>query len=225
MEIHKSKPIHSWREFLKEYAIIVLGVLTALAAEQTAEALHHRAQVEDITEKLQEESRANLEVVDYDIAKANAVVARLEGDIRQVSNPGAQTGSTTPDPLITGILRPGDAAWLAIQYSGLLPIMPKLVIANYWKVDRTNEFLAERSIRFNEAYLEALAALQAYHASGENPSSREQVLLRLANAKNLGHSYISVARSFRAENEWALAGKEIDLKLARRVYPAPASTK
>jgi hypothetical protein len=42
MEIHKPKPFHGWREFLKEYGIIVIGVLTALAAEQTVEALHHR---------------------------------------------------------------------------------------------------------------------------------------------------------------------------------------
>ena len=34
MDIHKPKPWHSLREFLKEYAIIVVGVLTALAAEQ-----------------------------------------------------------------------------------------------------------------------------------------------------------------------------------------------
>jgi predicted alpha/beta superfamily hydrolase len=32
MEIHKPKPIHNWREFLKEYAIIVIGMLTALIA-------------------------------------------------------------------------------------------------------------------------------------------------------------------------------------------------
>jgi hypothetical protein len=42
MEIHKPKPWHGWREFLKEYGIIVLGVLTALAAEQVVEAIHHR---------------------------------------------------------------------------------------------------------------------------------------------------------------------------------------
>jgi hypothetical protein len=33
---------HSWREFFKEYAIIVLGVLTALALEQAVEAAHNR---------------------------------------------------------------------------------------------------------------------------------------------------------------------------------------
>ena len=38
MEVHhKPKPVHGWGEFLKEYAIIVLGVLTALTAEQVAE--------------------------------------------------------------------------------------------------------------------------------------------------------------------------------------------
>ena len=38
MEVHhKPKAVHGWREFFKEYAIIVLGVLTALTAEQVAE--------------------------------------------------------------------------------------------------------------------------------------------------------------------------------------------
>ena len=36
MEIHKPKPWHGFREFLKEYLIIVVGVLTALAGEQLA---------------------------------------------------------------------------------------------------------------------------------------------------------------------------------------------
>src|ERR1700759_4509890 len=40
MDIHKSRPWHGWREFLKEYAIIVVGVLTALAGEQLVEKLH-----------------------------------------------------------------------------------------------------------------------------------------------------------------------------------------
>lgn len=42
MEIHKPKPWHGFREFFKEYAIIVLGVLTALALEQAVEWFHWR---------------------------------------------------------------------------------------------------------------------------------------------------------------------------------------
>ena len=42
MDIHKPKPWHGLREFLKEYLIIVVGVLTALAAEAGVEWLHWR---------------------------------------------------------------------------------------------------------------------------------------------------------------------------------------
>jgi hypothetical protein len=45
MDIHKPKPWHGVREFLKEYVIIVVGVLTALGAEQAVEWLHWRHQV------------------------------------------------------------------------------------------------------------------------------------------------------------------------------------
>lgn len=45
MDIHKPKPWHGIREFLKEYIIIVVGVLTALGAEQGVEWLHWRHEV------------------------------------------------------------------------------------------------------------------------------------------------------------------------------------
>ena len=45
MDIHKPKPWRGVREFLKEYVIIVVGVLTALAAEQVVEQLHWRHEV------------------------------------------------------------------------------------------------------------------------------------------------------------------------------------
>ncbi|MBV9548779.1 MAG: hypothetical protein JO256_03790 [Alphaproteobacteria bacterium] len=48
MEFHKPKPVHNWREFAKEYVIIVLGVATALAAEQGVEWLHWRSEVAQV---------------------------------------------------------------------------------------------------------------------------------------------------------------------------------
>jgi hypothetical protein len=56
MDIHKPKPWHSVREFLKEYLIIVIGVLTALGAEQIAENIHWAER----TEKTQRILRAEL---------------------------------------------------------------------------------------------------------------------------------------------------------------------
>lgn len=60
MEVHhKSNPWHGWREFLKEYAIIVIGVLTALAAEQAVQMLHWRADVAEARKALIAEVGAN----------------------------------------------------------------------------------------------------------------------------------------------------------------------
>ena len=63
MDIHKPKPWHGLREFLKEYGIIVLGVLTALALEQGVEALHWRHEVETERSALLSEVRSNLHAV------------------------------------------------------------------------------------------------------------------------------------------------------------------
>ena len=46
MDIHKPKPVHGWRELLKEIGIIVIGVMIALGAEQAVEALHWVYQVD-----------------------------------------------------------------------------------------------------------------------------------------------------------------------------------
>jgi len=57
MDIHKPKPWHGLREFLKEYLIIVVGVLTALGAEQAVEAIHHHEQVEQTRAALRSEMK------------------------------------------------------------------------------------------------------------------------------------------------------------------------
>ena len=56
MEIHKPKPVSSWRDFLKEVGIIVVGVVIALSGEQIVEAIHwkHKAEVaeQDLRQEL-----------------------------------------------------------------------------------------------------------------------------------------------------------------------------
>src|SRR6185437_16951039 len=58
MDIHKPKPWHGWREFLKEYAIIVVGVLTALGAESLVETMRWSHAVEGSREQLTEDARS-----------------------------------------------------------------------------------------------------------------------------------------------------------------------
>ena len=42
MRFRLPQALHGWRKFLKEYAVVVLGVLTALALGQLVESAHDR---------------------------------------------------------------------------------------------------------------------------------------------------------------------------------------
>src|SRR4051812_44504491 len=57
MDLHKPKPIHNAREFLKEVGIIVLGVCIALGAEQAVEWWHWTGRVRDAIETMRIELR------------------------------------------------------------------------------------------------------------------------------------------------------------------------
>ena len=89
MEIHKPKPWHGWRGFLKEYAIIVVGVLTALVGEELVVSAHHRSEVADLRSALHSELAWNLAAlkdaaddlpcVEQRMQEAEAWVASLQG--------------------------------------------------------------------------------------------------------------------------------------------------
>src|ERR1700760_3248000 len=93
MDIHKPKPWHGLREFLKEYAIIVVGVLTALAAEQTAEWLHRRAEVREAREALRAEITTAAQISLFSIAEDNCLDKALD---RYAA--GARGGPKPPAP-------------------------------------------------------------------------------------------------------------------------------
>jgi len=59
MDLHKPKPWHGWRDFLKEFATIVLGVSVALAAEQGVEWLHWQGEVKAARQAIHDEMIAN----------------------------------------------------------------------------------------------------------------------------------------------------------------------
>lgn len=78
MEFHKPKPWHSWREFLKEYAIIVLGVATALAAEQAVENWHEHSRAAEARASVHAEIARNLAYMEMRDNSEPCVQKRLD---------------------------------------------------------------------------------------------------------------------------------------------------
>src|SRR5579859_102298 len=77
MDIHKAKPWHGLRELLKEYVVIVVGVLTALAGEQVTEVFHWRHEAQVQREALLSETRDNMAAATYRNSAAACVNDRL----------------------------------------------------------------------------------------------------------------------------------------------------
>jgi hypothetical protein len=131
VEIHKPKPIRNWREFLKEYAIIVIGVLTALAAEQAVEWLHWQGEVKIARQAIAAEMTAN---------NTNALAFRVATEPcinRQISEADAMLAALAagrePNKLIIMRFTPGglvrDSEWQSERASQVLTHFPHAELA------------------------------------------------------------------------------------------------
>lgn len=78
MDIHKPKPWHGFREFLKEYLIIVVGVLTALGAEAIVQRVHEARLSSEAKAAVLDEMNVNFSSYAGRFADEPCVKRRLE---------------------------------------------------------------------------------------------------------------------------------------------------
>jgi len=116
MDIHKPKPWHGAREFLKEYLIIVVGVLTALGGEQAVEWLHWRHEVQ-----------VAHEAIAFDMREIVARVASKDGESPCVGRRLGEMADALDEAQVTHRLpargpvgTPDTPAWSLRGWSGLM---------------------------------------------------------------------------------------------------------
>jgi hypothetical protein len=107
MDIHKPKPWHGLREFLKEYVIIVVGVLTALGAEQGVEWLHWQHEVQSARTTLKPEYLRIVRIGGERAGQSPCIGARIDA-ISGILDKAAETGRL---PAIGPIDQPSRKAW------------------------------------------------------------------------------------------------------------------
>jgi hypothetical protein len=122
VEIHKLKPIHSWRDFLKELGTIVLGICIAIGLEQLVENWHWAGEVKEARRALVAEIAANnsnlfvmrlaiAPCIDRRLDEADRIISALEA--KQKPNP------FTDYRLPTGFLL-NDSEWQSERASQVL---------------------------------------------------------------------------------------------------------
>lgn len=102
MEFHKPKPVHSWREFLTEIGVVVIGVCIALTAEQAVEWWHWRSQVNEAREIIASELSYSVQSAITRLRAQPCIEGRLD-EIARVLDSAAKSGSLPPrSALLTG---------------------------------------------------------------------------------------------------------------------------
>jgi len=54
VEVHKPRPVHNWRELLSEIAVVVIGVVIALTAEQLIQRAELRAKMRHAEQEMRD---------------------------------------------------------------------------------------------------------------------------------------------------------------------------
>ena len=217
MDIHLPKPFHNWREFLKEYGIIVLGVLTALGLEQAIEWVHHRAQVREATERLRAESLENREFIAFGIANLRAGVKQADSLLAELGNCDSAIAADRLAPVERVLfLVPSEAAWLGMRDSALLPLMPSVLADNYWKIDTFNAVLAGRRDDLFRARDEAAASVNVLRSGVRDRHACSNAIFYLQRLREEEETLRGQAEAFRLSNEEVLNGERIGVSTARK---------
>ncbi|MBV9548458.1 MAG: hypothetical protein JO256_02150 [Alphaproteobacteria bacterium] len=145
MEIHKPKPIHSWRELLTEIGVVVIGVSIALAAEQTVEWLHWRARVADAREVIATELTTNMVGAIARVRTRNCTEARLDA-LSLMLDEAAKKGALPPvgDVGVPPRANYPSGAWDSVMASQAASHFPRQLLADlssaYKRAQRLEEF-------------------------------------------------------------------------------------
>jgi hypothetical protein len=154
MHIHKPKLIHGLGEFLKEYGIIVLGVLTALALEQAVESWRSHETLTVIRSALGKELAEDRARWEWLGKQDNCMKQRAESVIAWTRN-GA-SGAAHED--LSGIFIPSlhASAWELARANPAfthMPIREQMAYSSlYDALANQQHYLYEEQQRWNEIY-------------------------------------------------------------------------
>jgi len=182
VEIHKPKP---WRGWLKEYAVIVIGVLTALAAQQAADWLRWRDEVAQAKAVIATELVSNLTGA-IDRVRTKACAERRLAELGQILDTASKTGALPPVgdiglPPRTLLPR---GAWDSVVASQTATHFPRLQLASM----AANYKIIERIEQFSFPEFAAWHSLYAMVGPGRRLDPASEADLRQALSQALAYS-------------------------------------
>jgi hypothetical protein len=220
LDVHPPhNPTHTWRDFFIHIATIVIGLLIAIALEQSVEAIHHHYQRTELNEQMRVEAEHNLPIIRESLARLHQQLAYCKSLDAALSS-GKVSGATVQ---VTGVspyggsailISPSRGTWTTAQAAGLVALLPADQATLYARVD----FNAEEEVRV-EALM--LASLEDFTAESRragyrhespalasiSPAHRDDLLFQLTHLENAISSLIVRLSLLEGGDEAIAAGK------------------
>lgn len=197
MHFHLPKPLHGWREFVGEVGIIVVGVLIALAADETVETFRWRHQVELGEEELKAPVERDLGNAAQRVIEANCVARRLS-ELSALLEHAQSEGRL---PVIGPIDEPPKGPWTfqtwdALVAGQIVAHMPQKKMMAYSDVERIAAYLSQ----LDDLEADEWTTIGTMQGPGRRLSDTEaeQLRLTIAHAAAVNRNTARVGNNLRA---------------------------
>jgi hypothetical protein len=204
----------TWRDFFIHIATIDIGLLIAVGLEQIVEFFHHRHQAHQMQESLREESLENQEIAQTDIETLDGWVRdyRAQMDLLQAApvKEGKVAVTLTPPQTRNGWFPLSDTAWLNVRDGGGLPLLPRDLAGNYWRVNYVvQEAILQGHDFFHTLY--EVRSLQHIHGGVMiyTPEERTQLVSRMIQMDGELRNLRSTMGYFLLVNKLALNNEKV----------------
>jgi hypothetical protein len=115
---------------------------------------------------------------------------------------------------------PAEAAWITVRDSALLPIMPKLTVDNYGKLDTALQGLVNSQRDTVQARRRLDALINTAQERPMDTALANDLLETLNLYREFERGYCGRVQGFRIDNEVVLAGKVLDRAAAAQTAEA-----
>ena len=185
LDVHAPhESVHSWRDFFIHIATIVLGLIIAIALEQSVELLHHHHQLQKAREELREELNANRRGAATQLACVHQVQAELRADMALlVAHRATNQPLTDKLNFDWSFRRSRSAAWNTNKQSGALDLMPHPELAHYDYTFTVGQVVMDSSEKW-ETEIEIAKAIATRSPNGTlSPQDTTELITAISNTQ------------------------------------------
>jgi len=197
LEVHPPhETAHSWKDFLLHIATICVGLLIAVALEQTVEAVHRAGERRELREELVHESEQMLKDSESCVKVSFGQANWAGSTLLVISNAARehQPLSQLPQPSSDGGVLPSDPIFRSATLSNKMTLLTRQEVEAFSEMHLLVQDLDQRVAKQHDANLEYSVAISSL-AFGMDPTSTFQAQTTTADLKPPFNALIRLQRA------------------------------